>query len=99
MWEIPHSERIAIDNSSETVEIEKHYLLKQETELVTFDEISHVEHKERIHDDGTGGDAIRAIVTIMTSSEREIKVSSGRWGPQYELAKAISEATSRPLEE
>jgi len=98
-WGSPLSERIVIDKVSETIELEKHYMLKQEKELVTFDEISHVEYKERIHDDGTGGDAIRAIVTIVTRSEGEVKVSSGRRGPQYELARVISDYTGKPLEE
>lgn len=99
-YEYPRSERVVIDEASETIKIEKYYLIRPHTELqVAFKDISHIKYYQWGMFVGQWAIGPNAEVELVTWDGREVKVSSDGPRFQYRLARAISGATGRPLEE
>jgi len=96
-WENPHSERIVIDKAPETIEIEKYYLLRHETELVSFRDIRHIKYVVVRDYSVPGSPPSKGKVMLVTYDGKEVEVSEDGARPHHELARAISDATGKPL--
>jgi len=96
IWEDARSERVVIDKTSETIKVEKSYLLRDETELwVAFEDIRHIEYYYERGSPGVGASC--GAVNVIKRDGTTIRISDNGPQPQYNLAKAIAEATRKPL--
>ena len=94
----PYSENIVIDKSTGSIRIERHYLLKNTTSSrIAFNNIKNVMYYEE-NTSITYGASQQSFVKLVTLDGKDIRVSNGlsRYG-QYEIAKTISNVTSKRL--
>ena len=94
----PYSERIVIDKTSQTIKMEKLYLIREETLDFDFTEISYIKYERGRKTWETGSPPYWKVIAVIQDG-REVELSSNGPNRQYDLARKIADATGKQIVE